>query len=36
MHVIIIGCGKVGSRFANVLSEEGHDVVIIDSDSNSF
>uniref|UniRef100_UPI003593B069 potassium channel family protein n=1 Tax=Herbivorax sp. ANBcel31 TaxID=3069754 RepID=UPI003593B069 len=36
MHVIIIGCGKVGSRFAHVLSEEGHDVVIIDSDSNSF
>lgn len=36
MHVIIIGCGKVGSRFAHVLSEEGHDVVIIDNDSNSF
>lgn len=36
MHVIIIGCGKVGSRFANVLSDEGHDVVIIDNDSNSF
>lgn len=36
MHVIVIGCGKVGSRFANVLSEEGHDVVIIDNDSNSF
>ncbi|TYQ16068.1 UNVERIFIED_CONTAM: trk system potassium uptake protein TrkA [Acetivibrio alkalicellulosi] len=36
MHVIIIGCGKVGSRFAHVLSDEGHDVVIIDSDSNSF
>lgn len=36
MHVIVIGCGKVGSRFASVLSEEGHDVVIIDNDSNSF
>lgn len=36
MHVIIIGCGKVGSKFARVLSEEGHDVVIVDSDSNSF
>lgn len=36
MHIIIVGCGKVGSRFAKVLSEEGHDVVIIDSDSNNF
>ena len=36
MYIIIIGCGKVGSRFAQVLSEEGHDVVIIDQDSKSF
>ncbi|MCX7709942.1 MAG: TrkA family potassium uptake protein [Clostridia bacterium] len=36
MHIIIIGCGKVGSKFAQVLSEEGHDVVIIDSDPHAF
>ncbi len=36
MHIIIIGCGKVGSRFAQVLSQEGHDVVIVDSDSKAF
>lgn len=36
MHVIIIGCGKVGSKFANVLSEEGHDVVIVDNDREAF
>lgn len=36
MHIIVIGCGKVGSKFAQVLSEEGHDVVIVDSDSNAF
>jgi trk system potassium uptake protein TrkA len=36
MQIIIIGCGKVGSKFAQMLSDEGHDVVIIDSDSNSF
>lgn len=36
MQIIIIGCGKVGARFAQVLSEEGHDVVIVDNDSNSF
>jgi trk system potassium uptake protein TrkA len=36
MNIIIIGCGKVGARFAQVLSQEGHDVVIVDSDRNSF
>lgn len=36
MHVIIIGCGKVGSKFAQVLSKEGHDVVIVDNDRDSF
>lgn len=36
MHIIVIGCGKVGSKFAQVLSEEGHDVVIVDSDRSAF
>lgn len=36
MQIIIIGCGKVGATFAEVLSKEGHDVVIVDNDSNSF
>lgn len=36
MNILIVGCGKVGSKFATVLSEEGHDVVILDSDSKSF
>jgi len=36
MHIIIIGCGKVGSKFAQTLSDEGHDVVIVDSDSSQF
>ena len=36
MQIIIIGCGKVGARFAQVLSEEGHDVVIVDNDNSSF
>jgi trk system potassium uptake protein len=36
VYVIIVGCGKVGSRFANVLADEGHDVVVIDNDSNKF
>ena len=36
MNIIIIGCGKVGAKLAQVLSEEGHDIVIIDSDRSSF
>lgn len=36
MQIIVIGCGKVGARFAQVLSKDGHDVVIVDNDSNSF
>ena len=36
MHVIVIGCGKVGSKFAKVLSDDGHDVVIVDNDSSNF
>lgn len=36
MQIIVIGCGKVGSRFAQVLSSEGHDVVIVDSDRDAF
>lgn len=36
MNIIIIGCGKVGSKFAQILSEDGHDVVIVDNDKNSF
>jgi trk system potassium uptake protein TrkA len=36
MQVIVIGCGKVGSRFAQALSEEGHDVVVVDNDRHLF
>jgi len=36
MHIIIVGCGRVGSELAKLLSGEGHDVVIIDKDSSSF
>ena len=36
MNIIIIGCGKVGAKFAQVLSEEGHDIVIVDNDKNAF
>ncbi len=36
MNIIIIGCGKVGSKFAQVLAEDGHDVVVVSNDKNEF
>jgi len=36
MYVIIVGCGRVGSELAKLLSHEGHDVVIIDKSQASF
>jgi trk system potassium uptake protein TrkA len=34
MQIIVIGCGKVGSSLAAALVDQGHDVVIIENDSN--
>lgn len=36
MYVIVVGCGRVGSQLATFLSEEGHDVAIIDKKADSF
>ncbi len=36
MKAIIMGCGRVGSRLANVLDAEGHDVTVIDLNVRSF
>jgi len=36
MHIIIVGCGKVGSRFARLICKEGHDVAVVDSDINNL
>lgn len=36
LYVIIVGCGRLGSLLANQLSGEGHDVVVIDRDDQSF
>ena len=30
MKIIVVGCGKVGSTLARQLSEEGHDVSVVD------
>lgn len=36
MHVVIGGCGRVGSQLALELDGRGHDVVVIDKDPLSF
>jgi len=36
MYVIIVGCGRVGSELAKLLSGEGHNVVVIDKDQASL
>ena len=36
MRVIIVGCGRVGSTLARMLSEEGHDVTVVDQTSDAF
>jgi trk system potassium uptake protein TrkA len=36
MRVLILGCGRVGSLLANMLSREGHGVVILDKNADSF
>ncbi len=36
MHIIIVGCGRVGSALADASARGGHDVVVIDTDPEVF
>ncbi|HZU08083.1 MAG TPA: TrkA family potassium uptake protein [Chloroflexota bacterium] len=36
MYVIIMGCGRVGARLANLLTEAGHEVLVLDVNSQAF
>lgn len=36
VKVVILGCGRVGSTVASRLDTEGHDVTIIDHDTQAF
>jgi trk system potassium uptake protein TrkA len=36
VHVVIMGCGRVGSFLARTLDDEGHSVAVIDQDPASF
>ena len=36
MKVVIMGCGRLGAQLAILLSQAGHEVVILDTDARSF
>jgi trk system potassium uptake protein TrkA len=36
MHVIVVGCGRVGSGLAISLTAEGHSVAVMDKQSSAF
>ena len=36
MRVVIMGCGRVGEQLARLMSEEGHDVAIIDYNAEAL
>lgn len=36
MNVVIMGCGRVGSRVATLLDDEGHQVSVIDTNQAAF
>lgn len=36
MKIVIMGCGRVGARLADLLSSDGHSVTILDTDANAF
>jgi trk system potassium uptake protein len=36
MHIVIMGCGRVGSTLAHILEDHGHSVAVIDQDPEAF
>jgi len=36
VHIVIMGCGRVGSTIAHILEEQDHSVAIIDQDPEAF
>lgn len=36
MHIVIMGCGRVGSQLAHSLEARGHSLAVIDSDADAF
>ena len=36
MHIVIMGCGRVGSTIAHILEDQQHSVAVIDQDPDAF
>ncbi len=36
MHVVIVGCGRVGSGLARIVEDQGHSVAILDKNPRAF
>jgi trk system potassium uptake protein TrkA len=36
VHVVVMGCGRVGSQLARTLDKQGHSVSVIDQDPSAF
>jgi trk system potassium uptake protein TrkA len=36
MHVVIVGCGRVGSGLARIIEDEGHSVAVVDKNPTAF
>jgi trk system potassium uptake protein TrkA len=36
MHVVIVGCGRVGSGLARIIEEQGHSVAVVDKNPTAF
>ena len=36
MHIVIMGCGRVGSTLAHILEDRGNSIAIIDKDPEAF
>ncbi|GAB7043092.1 MULTISPECIES: potassium channel family protein [Catenuloplanes] len=36
MHIVIMGCGRVGSTLAHSLEDRGHSVAVIDQNADAF
>jgi trk system potassium uptake protein TrkA len=36
VHIVIMGCGRVGSALAQTLEQQGHTVAVVDQDPTSF
>ncbi|MBA0052015.1 TrkA family potassium uptake protein [Streptomyces sp. AJS327] len=36
MHIVIMGCGRVGAELAQTLEQQGHSITVIDQDPSAF